>query len=117
VSLPAKLRGASIEPAREDEEAAVIERSIGLVAGPLMLALAACAGAADPRTDLSTGYPDAHVEPNANSGAPLQVSWPDSPYPILSFEDREAIGRVTYAEAGNQGEEGSPPSSSPSSIA
>jgi hypothetical protein len=25
---------------------------------------------------------------------------------MLSYEDREAIGRVTYAEAGNQGEEG-----------
>ena len=82
----------------------MIKRSIGLVAAPLMLALAACA--ADPQADLSMGYPDAEVEQNADSGEPLQASWPGSPYPILSFEDREAIGRVTYAEAGNQGEEG-----------
>ena len=82
------------------------KRSIGFVAVPLMLALAACAGAADPQADLSTGYPDAEVEPNAIPGEPLQASWPGSPFPILSFEDREAIGRVTYAEAGNQGEEG-----------
>jgi hypothetical protein len=31
----------------------------------------------------------------------------NSPFPTLSSEDREAIGRVAYAEAGNQGEEGS----------
>ncbi len=84
----------------------MIKRSIGFVAVPLMLALAACAGAADPQADLSAGYPDAEVEPNAIPGEPLQASWPGSPFPILSFEDREAIGRVTYAEAGNQGEEG-----------
>ena len=82
------------------------KRSIGFVAVPLMLALAACAGAADPQADLSTSYPDAEVEPNAIPGELLQASWPGSPFPILSFEDREAIGRVTYAEAGNQGEEG-----------
>ena len=82
------------------------KRSIGFVAVPLMLALAACAGAADPQADLSTGYPDAEVEPNALPGELLRASWPGSPFPILSFEDREAIGRVTYAEAGNQGEEG-----------
>jgi spore germination cell wall hydrolase CwlJ-like protein len=86
----------------------VIERSIRFVvlAVPLMLALAACAGATDPQADVSAGYPDAEVEQNAVPGEPLQASWPGSPFPILSFEDREAIGRVTYAEAGNQGEEG-----------
>jgi cell wall hydrolase len=84
----------------------VIKRSIGFVAMPLMLALAACAGAADPQLDLSTGYPDGEVEPNAIPAEPLQASWSGSPFPILSFEDREAIGRVAYAEAGNQGAEG-----------
>ena len=73
---------------------------------PLIFALAACAGATGPQADLSSGYPDAEVEQNAVPGEPLQASWPGSPFPILSFEDREAIGRVTYAEAGNQGEEG-----------
>lgn len=29
-----------------------------------------------------------------------------APVPILSAEDRDALGRVAYAEAGNQGEEG-----------
>jgi hypothetical protein len=33
-------------------------------------------------------------------------AWSDAPPTALSFEDREAIGRVAYAEAGNQGEEG-----------
>ena len=82
------------------------KRSIGfvLLAVPL-LALAACAGETDPQADLSAGYPNAVVEPNAVPGE-LQASWPGSPFPILSFEDREAIGRVTYAEASNQGEEG-----------
>ena len=86
----------------------MIKRSIRFVviAVPLMFALAACAGAIDPQADLSAGYPDAEVEPNAVPGEPLQARWPGSPFPILSFEDREAIGRVTYAEAGNQGEEG-----------
>jgi N-acetylmuramoyl-L-alanine amidase len=81
-------------------------RSIGFVvlAAPLMFALAACAGATGPQQDLSAGYPDAEVAPNAVSGEP--ANWPGSPYPMLSYEDREAIGRVTYAEAGNQGEEG-----------
>jgi hypothetical protein len=106
VRLREKLRGASIEPAREEEEAGVIKRSIGFVAVPLMLALAACAGATDPQADLSVSYPDAEVESNAVPDEPLQANWPGSPFPILSFEDREAIGRVTYAEAGNQGEEG-----------
>jgi spore germination cell wall hydrolase CwlJ-like protein len=100
------LRGASIEPAREEEEAGVIKRSIRFVAVPLMFALAACAGATDPQADRSTGYPDAAVEGSAVSEEQLQASWPGSPFPVLSFEDREAIGRVTYAEAGNQGEEG-----------
>ena len=84
----------------------MVKRSIAFVAVPLMLALAACAGAADPQADLSAGYPDGEVEPNAIPGEPLQASWPGSPFSILSFEDREAIGRVTYAEAGNQGAEG-----------
>ena len=105
-SLRAKLRGASIEPVREEEEAGVIKRSIGFVAAPLMLALAACAGAADRRRI----YRRATRTPKSNRmplpGEPLQASWPGSPFPILSYEDREAIGRVTYAEAGNQGEEG-----------
>jgi hypothetical protein len=35
-----------------------------------------------------------------------QQTWSNSPFPALSSEDREAIGRVAYAEAGNQGEEG-----------
>ena len=95
-----------MKPAREEEEARVMKRPIRFIAAPLMLALAACAGAADSRTDLSAGYPDAQVEPNAVQGEPLQASWPGSPFPVLSYEDREAIGRVTYAEAGNQGEEG-----------
>ena len=95
-----------MEPAREEEEAGVIKRSIGFIAVPLMLALAACAGAADPPPDLSAGYPDAEVERYGVEGEPLRASWPGSPFPILSYEDREAIGRVTYAEAGNQGEEG-----------
>jgi hypothetical protein len=106
VSLRGKLLGANIAPTREEEEAQVVKRSTGLVAIPLMLAVAACAGAADPQADLSTGYPDAEVEPYAVPVEPLQASWPGSPFPILSFEDRDAIGRVTYAEAGNQGEEG-----------
>ena len=84
----------------------MVKRSIAFVAVPLMLALAACAGAPDPQADLSAGYPDGEVEPNAILGEPLQASWPGSPFSILSFEDREAIGRVTYAEAGKQGEEG-----------
>ena len=95
-----------MKPAREEEGARVMKRSIRFIAAPLMLALAACAGAADSRTDLSAGYPDAQGEPNAVQGEPLQASWPGSPFPVLSYEDREAIGRVTYAEAGNQGEEG-----------
>ncbi len=93
-------------PAREEEEARVIKRSIRFIAVPLMLALAACAGAADRQPYLAAGYPEAEVEPDAVQGEPLQASWPGSPFPILSYEDREAIGRVTYAEAGNQGEEG-----------
>ena len=82
----------------------MIKRSIrfAILAMPPMLALAACAGA----TNSSAGYPDTGVELNAVPGETLQASWPGSPLPILSFEDREAIGRVTYAEAGNQGEEG-----------
>jgi spore germination cell wall hydrolase CwlJ-like protein len=108
VSLREKLRGANIALAREEEEAGVIKRSIRFVvlAVPPILALAACAGATDPQADLSVGYPNAEVEPNAVAGESLQASWPGSPFPILSFEDREAIGRVSYAEAGNQGEEG-----------
>ena len=77
------------------------KRSIAffVLAVPVMFALAACAGVPDPQADLS-GYPD------ADPGEPLQASGPGSPYLGLSYEDREAIGRVTYAEAGNQGEEG-----------
>jgi spore germination cell wall hydrolase CwlJ-like protein len=33
-------------------------------------------------------------------------TWSNSSFTALSLEDREAIGRVAYAEAGNQGEEG-----------
>ena len=81
-------------------------RSTGVVvfAVPLMVAVAACSGTTDPQGGPSAGYPTALVEPNAVPGEP--ASWPGSPYPMLSYEDREAIGRVTYAEAGNQGEEG-----------
>jgi spore germination cell wall hydrolase CwlJ-like protein len=81
-------------------------RSTGFVvfAVPLMFALAACAGATGPQQDLSAGYPNAEVAPNSVPGVP--TSWLGSPFPMLSYEDREAIGRVTYAEAGNQGEEG-----------
>ena len=85
----------------------MIKRSIGLViAVPLTFALAACAGDTGPQADLPLAYPDAEVEPNAVPGETLQASWAASSFPILSFEDREAIGRVSYAEAGNQGEEG-----------
>jgi hypothetical protein len=107
VRLREKLPGASIEPAREEEETGVIMRSTGVVVVvvPVMLLLAACAGATDPQGDLSAGYPVAIVKPNAVPGE-LQESWPGLPFPLLSFEDREAIGRVTYAEAGNQDEEG-----------
>lgn len=70
-----------------------------LLAAPALLMLAACAGA-DAPGELSAaagggtaGYVD---------GAAPQ--WPGSPY--LSYEDRDALGRVSYAEAGNQGEEG-----------
>ena len=103
MSLREELRGANIEAAREEEEeeAGVSKRSIAffVLAVPVMFALAACAGVPDPQADLS-GYPD------ADPGEPLQASGPGSPYLGLSYEDREAIGRVTYAEAGNQGEEG-----------
>jgi hypothetical protein len=72
-----------------------------VLAIPVLFALAACAGA-DPQADLSADYPDAEWGQNSVAGEATAVtSWP-----ILSFEDREAIGRVTYAEAGNQGEEG-----------
>ena len=65
-----------------------------------MLALTACAGAADPQAGLP------RVEPNDMPGEPLQASWPGLPHPMLSFQDREAIGRLPYAEAGNQREVG-----------
>lgn len=45
----------------------------------------------------------AELVPWAGQTRPTSSSWP---LPALSFEDREAIGRVAYAEAGNQGEEG-----------
>ncbi len=82
-------------------------RSTGfvVVAVPVMLLLAACAVATDPQADLSASFPGSEVEQIAVPGE-LQESWPGSPFPLLSFEDREAIGRVTYAEAGNQDEEG-----------
>ena len=86
----------------------MIKRSIGFVvlAVPLMFVLAACAGSTGAEADPSASYPGAEVAQIAVPGEALQASWPGSPFPILSFEDREAIGRVTYAEAGNQGEEG-----------
>lgn len=74
-------------------------RSIAVVisAVALVFALAACGTATDQQADAEfTAVP---------SDAPY-ASLPGSPYPLLSYEDREAIGRVTYAEAGNQGEEG-----------
>lgn len=106
VSLREELQGESIAAARDEEDAEVTGRAIGVVAVPLMLALAACAGADDPQADPSGWHRDAGVEGNAIAGESPQASWPGSPFPILSFEDRDAIGRVTYAEAGNQGEEG-----------
>src|SRR5512132_1212362 len=45
----------------------------------------------------------AELVPWAGQTRPTSSSWP---LPALSFEGREAIGRVAYAEAGNQGEEG-----------
>ena len=74
-------------------------RSIAVVipAVALVFALAACGTATDQQADA-----EFNVVP---SDAPY-ASLPGSPYPLLSYEDREAIGRVTYAEAGNQGEEG-----------
>jgi hypothetical protein len=78
-------------------------RSLGFVvlAIPLMFGLAACAGTTDPQAELAAGYSDAELGQNSVAGEPIEASWP-----ILSYEDREAIGRVTYAEAGNQGAEG-----------
>ena len=63
----------------------------------LAFALAACGTATDQQADGGL---------NAVSGDAPYTHLPGSPYPVLSYEDREAIGRVTYAEAGNQGEEG-----------
>jgi cell wall hydrolase len=62
-----------------------------------------------------SGQPCEGVETATESPiAPEPVPWTgqtrrtssNSPFPALSFEDREAIGRVAYAEADNQGEEG-----------
>ena len=74
-------------------------RSIAVVipAVALVFALAACGTATDQQAD---------TEFNAVPSDAPYASLSGSPYPLLSYEDREAIGRVTYAEAGNQGEEG-----------
>jgi spore germination cell wall hydrolase CwlJ-like protein len=85
----------------------VTKRSIGfaVLAAPLTLALAACAGSPGEQAEY-VAHPE-YSEPSFAPGdAPPQASWPSSPLPMLSYEDREAIGRITYAEAGNQGEEG-----------
>lgn len=63
----------------------------------LALTLAACSTAPDQQADAGL---------NPVAGDASYSGWPGSAYPMLSYEDREAIGRVTYAEAGNQGEEG-----------
>jgi hypothetical protein len=77
----------------------MIKRSIGVVIPTvaLMFALVACGTATDQQA--LDGRSTVSTEP-------LGASLATSPFPILSFEDRDAIGRVTYAEAGNQGEEG-----------
>jgi hypothetical protein len=74
-------------------------------------ALAPCAVSLEPDhcgelvgADIATDSPFA-PELVPWSGQTQQTS-PNSPFSTLSSEDREAIGRVTYAEAGNQGEEG-----------
>lgn len=71
---------------------------LSLFAVPVLLTLAACAGADDPSA-AGAGVAATYAE----SAAP---QWPGSPFPYLSYEDRDALGRVSYAEAGNQGEEG-----------
>lgn len=68
-----------------------------LLAAPALLMLAACAGADAP--DDAAGAGDI-------AGYAAAPQWPGSPFPSLSYEDRDALGRVSYAEAGNQGEEG-----------
>lgn len=78
----------------------MIRRKIGVTAFPLMLMLAGCAG--EPETN--TGWSAA--SPSQEAAVSPQAHWPNSAYPALSWEDREAIGRITYAEAGNQGEDG-----------
>lgn len=68
-----------------------------LLAAPALLMLAACAGA---------DAPDDAAGAGAIAGYATAPQWPGSPFPSLSYEDRDALGRVSYAEAGNQGEEG-----------
>lgn len=51
----------------------------------------------------SYGYTDASY---TSSMPPQPAAWQNSPYPPLTYEDRDAIGRIAYAEAGNQGDEG-----------
>jgi spore germination cell wall hydrolase CwlJ-like protein len=76
----------------------MVKRRIGVIpVMALMFALVGCGTASDQQ---------AHVETRAVSGEASYASPPGSPFPILSYDDRDAIGRVTYAEAGNQGEEG-----------
>ncbi len=71
-----------------------------LLAAPALLIVAACAGT-DPPGDLSAG-----AGASAGYAEAAAAQWPGSPFPYLSYEDRDALGRVSYAEAGNQGEEG-----------
>lgn len=70
-----------------------------LLAAPALLMLAACAGADAPGDPSAAG--GGATTSYVDGAAP---QWPGSPY--LSYEDRDALGRVSYAEAGNQGEEG-----------
>ncbi len=87
---PARRWGAKGEAMR-----GVVRASGFVLAIPLVCALAACAGPTGPGADWPT-----HADGEHFAGGP------GSPFPLLSWDDREAIGRVTYAEAGNQGEDG-----------
>jgi spore germination cell wall hydrolase CwlJ-like protein len=75
-------------------------------------ALAPCAMAVEtgqPYADLESvdAATDSQSAPELTPWAgQAQQTWSNSSLPALSWEDREAIGRVAYAEAGNQGEEG-----------
>ena len=96
-----------------------------VVAGFMVLCVSRASGSAHAQADYSTAYSSAEDDFSAQAYAPddlavgagaqgdavsgagqSQQAWSNSPFWVLSFEDREAIGRVAYAEAGNQGEEG-----------